>query len=270
MKESSDPASHEFFACFLHSLFDEYRFFKDYPTLHLSLTGKLYGNLICSEVIDRFPLGIAVRYVLDALRKPPNTKYNYFGLIATKCFTVRLNEWLPLAEAILGIEHVVKNNPEIANPARAALARAREPEDKRVFRSIGYGPNDIEEIKDPSKEISELMRFIVNNLAPDNLTKKVEDTLAKLKEDDFLWFASFLIDRVKNQVNLQQLYLDYLQKLNKNEVMKLMMKVTFVEIAKLLEAPTLKSLTSSSESTSWLARPILKYSNFQILGLLRS
>lgn len=42
--------------------------------------------------IDR-PLGIALRYVLDALKSPPNSKLFKFGIYALEQFTSRLAEW---------------------------------------------------------------------------------------------------------------------------------------------------------------------------------
>lgn len=124
-KESTEPHDHEFLACFLHGLFDEHRFFNTYPAAQLTLTACLFGDLIQYQLIDFIPLGIAVRYVLDALRNPPESNWFSFGIQALARFQGRLSEWPQLAHSILSIPHLQQSHPEVANFARAAL-QARE------------------------------------------------------------------------------------------------------------------------------------------------
>ncbi|GAA5875884.1 hypothetical protein JCM8547_001694 [Rhodosporidiobolus lusitaniae] len=120
-KESTNQHDHEFFACFLHGLFDEHRFFNTYPANELALTASLFGDLIQFHLIDFVPLGIAVRYVLDALRNPPDSNWFRFGIQALARFQSRLAEWPQLAHSILSIPHVQQLHPEVANTARQAL-----------------------------------------------------------------------------------------------------------------------------------------------------
>ncbi|GJN94007.1 hypothetical protein Rhopal_007070-T1 [Rhodotorula paludigena] len=84
-KESDDQHHHEFFACLLHGLFDEHRFFNTHSAKELSLTACLLGDLIQ--------------------------------------FRGRLGEWSQLAHSILSIPHVVQLHPDIAATARQALAQ---------------------------------------------------------------------------------------------------------------------------------------------------
>ncbi|KPV72766.1 uncharacterized protein RHOBADRAFT_38864 [Rhodotorula graminis WP1] len=120
-KESDNEHDHEFFACFLHGLFDEHRFFNTYPSNELTLTACLFGDLIQFHLIDFVPLGIAVRYVLDALRNPPESNWFRFGIQALARFQGRLSEWPQLAHSILSIPHVQQLHPDVANTARQAL-----------------------------------------------------------------------------------------------------------------------------------------------------
>ncbi|KAG5220818.1 negative regulator of transcription [Salix suchowensis] len=70
-KDSTNARDHEVFSCMLHFLFDEYKFFQSYyPARELSMTGYLFGSLIQHQLIDYIPLGIAIRYILDALNCP--------------------------------------------------------------------------------------------------------------------------------------------------------------------------------------------------------
>jgi len=67
-KDSNDPREHEVFSYMIHFLFDEYKFFQSYyPPRELAMTGYLFGSLIRHSLIDYLPLGIAMRYIIDAL-----------------------------------------------------------------------------------------------------------------------------------------------------------------------------------------------------------
>jgi CCR4-NOT transcription complex subunit 1 len=73
-KESTNPRDHEIFSCMLHFLFDEYKFFQSYyPARELAMTGYLFGSLIQHQLVDYIPLGIAIRFIVDALSCPPST-----------------------------------------------------------------------------------------------------------------------------------------------------------------------------------------------------
>jgi CCR4-NOT transcription complex subunit 1 len=45
-KASPNPREQEVFACMIHNLFDEYRFFARYPDRELHITAALFGSLI--------------------------------------------------------------------------------------------------------------------------------------------------------------------------------------------------------------------------------
>ena len=67
-KNSNDPRETDIFKCMIHNLFDEYRFFHKYPEKELRITGILFGTLIQHQLVQNITLGIALRYVLEALR----------------------------------------------------------------------------------------------------------------------------------------------------------------------------------------------------------
>ena len=100
-KTSGNAKENEIFACMVHNLFDEYRFFSKYPEKELRITGILFGTLIQEQLVSSITLGIALRYVLEALRKPPSPpgtttssgKMFQFGMFALEQFKGRLHEW---------------------------------------------------------------------------------------------------------------------------------------------------------------------------------
>ncbi|KAI0928230.1 hypothetical protein AcW2_004306 [Taiwanofungus camphoratus] len=294
-KNSSNSRDHEIFSCMLHFLFDEYKFFQSfYPPRELAMTGYLFGSLIQYQLVDYIPLGIAIRYVLDALNCPPETNLFKFGIQALSRFESRLSEWQPLCQALLRIPHLLEARPDLAASIQRAIANAGDdvgstadlrtlaavplPESLPVFTAIQ--PDRIEgELESPPEEVSDKILFIVNNLAPSNFDSKLADMREQFQEQYSRWFANYLVDqRVSTEPNNHQLYLRFLDSLDVQSLFLLVLQETFMKSAALLNSE--KTLQSSSERTtlkniaSWLGkitlardRPI-KHRNLSFKDLL--
>ncbi|THH15893.1 hypothetical protein EW146_g4659 [Bondarzewia mesenterica] len=293
-KSSSNPRDHEIFSCMLHFLFDEYKFFQTwYPARELAMTGYLFGSIIQYELVDYIPLGIAIRYVIDALNCPPETNLFKFGIQALSRFESRLSEWQPLCQALLNIPHLLEARPDLAASIQRALANAGDgssnPADIRsmsvapaepppVFTAIK--PDRFEgDVEEPPVEVSDKILFIVNNLAPTNFDSKLEDMKGSFKEDYGRWFANYIVDqRISTEPNNHQLYLRFLDALDGKTLSKFVLQETFVKSANLLNAE--KTMQSSAERAtlkniaSWLGtitlardKPI-KYKNLAFKELL--
>ncbi|KAI0273855.1 Not1-domain-containing protein [Gloeopeniophorella convolvens] len=257
-KNSSNSRDHEIFSCMLHFLFDEYKFFQTwYPARELAMTGYLFGSIIQHELVDYIPLGIAIRYVIDALNCPPETNLFKFGIQALARFESRLSEWAPLCQALLDIPHLLEARPDLANVLRRALANggdnagdtrtipAAHPEIPAVFAAIRPGRNS-DGFVSPPEEISDKILFIINNLAPINISSKLEDMKDHLKDEYARWFANYLVDqRVSTEPNNHQLYLQVLDGLEQPLLSKLILEETVVKSAAMLNAE--KTMHSSSE-----------------------
>lgn len=110
-KASGNARENDIFACMIHNLFDEYRFFSKYPEKELRITGILFGLLIKEQLVSSITLGIALRYVLEALRKDPaqspqSGKMFRFGMFALEQFKERLHEWPQYCSHIVQIPHL--------------------------------------------------------------------------------------------------------------------------------------------------------------------
>lgn len=118
-KTSSQEREKEIFKCMIHNLFDEYRFFHKYPEKELQVTGRLFGNLIQHQLVSNITLGIALRYVLEALRKDPevgggsNEKMFRFGKISLEQFRPRLGEWPQYCSHLVQIPHLLRHCPDL-------------------------------------------------------------------------------------------------------------------------------------------------------------
>ncbi|KAF8636597.1 hypothetical protein AX17_003407 [Amanita inopinata Kibby_2008] len=294
-KESSSPRDHEIFSCMLHFLFDEYKFFQSfYPTRELMMTGYLFGSLIRHQLVEYIPLGIAIRYILDALNCPPETNLFKFGLQALGRFEFRLHEWQPLCEALLRIPHLADARPDLivtiqrsltsgdttTNGATDAseLETVHPTETLPSFTAIQPDPIE-EELEQPPEELSDRILFIVNNLAPSNFDQKLLEMQEQFVEDYARWFANYLVDqRISTEPNNHPLYLRFLDALGRQKLDKLILQETFMKAASLLNSE--RTLQSNVERVtlknvgSWLGtitlardRPI-KHKNISFKDLL--
>lgn len=125
-KASTEKREQEVFRCMIHNLFDEYRFFHKYPDKELHITGTLFGSLIQHQLVSSITLGIALRYVLEALRKDPeqggsNEKMFRFGKLALEQFRARLVEWPQYCSHVIQIPHLSRHSVELYHEAQRAL-----------------------------------------------------------------------------------------------------------------------------------------------------
>lgn len=105
-KDSNIKREREVFNCMLRNLFEEYRFFPQYPDKELHITACLFGGIIEKGLVTYMALGLALRYVLEALRKPFTSKMYYFGIAALDRFK---NRWVSLNSSLISFRNVWGN-----------------------------------------------------------------------------------------------------------------------------------------------------------------
>ncbi len=110
-KESKDPKQVEIYACMIHNLLDEYRFFAKYPEKELKITGQLFGSIIKHGLVDCLLEKISLKYVFEALKR--NGKMLRFGVYAIEQFLDRLKEWPASIELILKMSNFKNVHPEL-------------------------------------------------------------------------------------------------------------------------------------------------------------
>lgn len=133
-KTSGNKKENDIFACMIHNLFDEYRFFSKYPEKELRITGILLGSLIQEQLVSSITLMIALRYVLEALRKPPSPtdgssngsgKMFEFGMFALEQFKGRLHEWPQYCSHIVQIPHLKEGYSDLVTEIEAAMLESQ-------------------------------------------------------------------------------------------------------------------------------------------------
>ncbi|XP_019094979.1 PREDICTED: CCR4-NOT transcription complex subunit 1-like isoform X2 [Camelina sativa] len=111
------------FECMIANLFEEYRFFPKYPERQLKIASILFGSVIKHQLISSLTLGMALRLVLDSLRKPADSKMFLFGSKALEQFVNRLVELPQYCNHILQISHLRSTHPELVTVIEQALSR---------------------------------------------------------------------------------------------------------------------------------------------------
>lgn len=110
-KESKDPKQNEIYACMIHNLLDEYKFFYKYPEKELKITGQLFGSIIQHKVVDAILEKISLKYAFEALKR--TGKMLRFGAYALEQFLDRLQEWPNSIELILKMTNFKNTYPEL-------------------------------------------------------------------------------------------------------------------------------------------------------------
>jgi hypothetical protein len=64
---ASSQRDKDIYACMIHNLFDEFRFFNKYPEKELRTTAVLFGTLIRHDLTGPFSTKAALRYILGLI-----------------------------------------------------------------------------------------------------------------------------------------------------------------------------------------------------------
>lgn len=293
LRASSNSRDQQLFSCMTQNLFDEYRFFSKYPENELILTATIFGAIIKHQLISHVPLGIGLRYVLEALKKPVNHKLFKFGINALIQFQRRLLDWPQYCSHLLQIPHLCQSYPDLIPFLQAIISGSpistlpfAEEEDIRLRDGSGLNENtggfSIESkfaATAPSDGIRDKILFVLNNMSASNLDIKIVDLRKLLNTSIYAWFANYLVvKRALIESNYHQLYVQMLECFGDDRLLDAVLKETFVAIEGLLKSP--KTAGSSTDRSllktlgMWLGsltlardRPIL-HTNLNIKNLL--
>ncbi|KAL2315151.1 CCR4-Not complex subunit Not1 [Schizosaccharomyces pombe] len=277
-KKSENPRDLDLFACLQHSLFDEYRFFPDYPLEALALTAVLFGSLIQFELLSFVPLGVALRYVYQALLMPTDSKMFRFGMQALVQFQEKLPKYINYCNLILGIPSLQLVRPDIYDSIRemiasnentevekdkldsfSALANPASPKaPEYTFVSIHVPPLNVPNAEGEIEEsVCDNILFAINNLSQLNFNEKLKDVKDNLTPAYLPWFSHYIVtQRVSREANFLSLYGKFLEELKSSDLYKIVFRETLQAILDIMNnnAETL----SPSEKTnlknlgSWL------------------
>lgn len=126
-RSSGGPHEKQVLACIIRNLLDEYRFFPRYPERELRLTASLFGAIIRRGLLEPLTLGLALRLILDSLRKDPSNHMYIFGSVALEQFTSRALQWRQFCEQLLHSPHLPMTHPDLIKTIeKAHMSRDQE------------------------------------------------------------------------------------------------------------------------------------------------
>lgn len=201
-RTSSSSEDQAFFACLIHNLFDEYRFFSKYPDNELYLTALLFGNLIDKKIITGAPLNIALKLIADALHHNSDHKLYRFGLQSLLHFQQRLLEFKDFCIQLLSISNFIADQPEFATFI------------KKCLEGCSFSSKILYKNHEPSKASQERVLFILNNLCSSNLFTKSSELASFLDQDLVIWLSHYMVHyRVCIEPNFHSLYIALMEQL---------------------------------------------------------
>lgn len=105
-KISANPRDRELLLCVIKNLFDEYRFFREYPERELRTTAEVYGGIIREEIVDyrQIQFATAVRRVVESLNDEPGSMLWTFGIIALNSCRAILHKYPKFCEMVVALE----------------------------------------------------------------------------------------------------------------------------------------------------------------------
>lgn len=109
LKDSQNQGDRETYACMIHCLLDEYRFYHQYPEKQLNIISTLFGQIINNKLVDGVIETIALKYVLEGIKKG-NGPLFIFGTKALEQFKDKLNEFPTYTKSLIETKQL-KNDP---------------------------------------------------------------------------------------------------------------------------------------------------------------
>ncbi|KAK9891930.1 hypothetical protein WA026_017413 [Henosepilachna vigintioctopunctata] len=176
-QETTNKREKEVYNCMLRNLFEEYKFFPQYPDKELHITAQLFGGIIERGIVTSYiALGLALRFVLDALKKPEGSKMFYFGIAALDRFKSRLKEYHRYCAHVRAIPHFSDFPPHLQEYVDYGL-QSLEPPNKP------HGPvlpaSLLAMLSHPNTQLSQVFKnnTVINSSAPSKSSTTTTSTL---------------------------------------------------------------------------------------------
>ncbi|MFH4979766.1 hypothetical protein AB6A40_006475 [Gnathostoma spinigerum] len=275
-KNSPHQKERDVLACVVKNLFEEYRFFHEYPERELRTTAEVYGGIIREGIVSSIQFATAVRKVLESLQAEPGSRLWTFGIVSLNACRSRLHIYPKVCVMLAGLENfsqfpsVLKefvtmgidgqlppgHGRETPNWQQAqqragsnvgdAIARTQPNRGTSVLSvtSVDTLVNATEkegsQIKQPPDSVIEKVAFLFNNLSQSNLPKKTEEMkimMAELGDDFVRWLAQYMVmKRVSIEQNFQPLYNNFLLSIGDEQLESYVKQETFRNIKILLRS----------------------------------
>lgn len=256
MKTSDKPHEQDVFACMIHSLIDEYRFFAEYPLTALASTSLLFGALLQKDLIQGTTLTVALNFIWESCNQPQDSHMFKFAVQSLYNFKSRLHEYPIYCKHLLKCQslsahakmyQIVKDasNGIPCPDSSVQQTQAQEQLHNSKPEVVAVVYNSIPAVKktvglvaqhDPDEAVSDKLLFFVNNMTADNMKSKLANIEGLLTENYFAWFANYLVgERAKTEPNNHLLYANLVFAVENAIFYEYVLNTTLFEVDKLLK-----------------------------------
>lgn len=281
MKLSDVPHDQDVFACMIHSLIDEYRFFSEYPLTALASTSLLFGALLQKDLIQGTTLTVALNFIWESCNQPQDSHLFKFAVQSLYNFKSRLHEYPMYCKHLLTCQslsahakmyQIVKDasvgipcpDSNVSQGARGETTTPVKDEPKVVYNSIAQVSKNVgfAAQEEPDESTSDKLLFSVNNMTADNVASKIPDIKGLLQEKYFSWFARYLVsERAKTEPNNHGLYASLIFALEDIIFYETVLNTTLLEVQRLLgkSKDTTMERTHVKNLGAWLGKITLAH-----------
>lgn len=242
MKSSDEPHKQDVFACMIHSLLDEYRFFAEYPLSALASTSLLFGALLEKDLIQGTTLTVALNFISESCNQPQDSHLFKFAVQSLYNFKSRLHEYPMYCKHLLECQSL-SAHPKMFQIVKDAAngvpctapAVTPTPEVGPKYQSITIVDKTIGFVnqEEPSEFLSDKLLFLINNMTTDNM--RVNDIKELLDERYFAWFSNYLVvDRAKAEPNNHELYSNFVLSFDNVIFFEYILSVSLQEVERII------------------------------------
>jgi len=127
-QDSPHQREKDVYSCMIRNLFKEYCYFPQYPDKELLITAQLFGGIIQKGLVKYMPLVVALRFVLEALRKANTSKMYFFGIAALDRFKSKLKDYPLYCQHLTSIPHFDKFPPHLVEYIKCGAQSSEHPQ----------------------------------------------------------------------------------------------------------------------------------------------
>ncbi|GMS88516.1 hypothetical protein PENTCL1PPCAC_10691, partial [Pristionchus entomophagus] len=127
-KNSQSMKDKQVLQCVVKNLFEEYRFFKEYPERELKITAEVYGGIIRENIISNgvdacrnLHFANAIRKMLESLQAEVNSMLWLFGVVALNACKTKLFQYPKVCVMIAGQENFSRMPDQLKAYVNAGL-----------------------------------------------------------------------------------------------------------------------------------------------------
>ncbi|KAK6457739.1 CCR4-Not complex component, Not1-domain-containing protein [Scheffersomyces xylosifermentans] len=241
MKASDEPHQQDVFACMIHSLLDEYRFFSEYPLSALASTSLLFGALLEKDLIQGTTLTVALNFIWESCNQPQDSHLFKFAVQSLYNFKSRLHEYPIYCKHLLECRSLSAHAKmyqivrDASNGIPCGQTVTSTPEVGPRYQSITVTEKTIGFVKqeEPPEAVSDKLLFFVNNMTGDNLRSNEIKEL--ISEKYYAWFSNYIVvDRAKAEPNNHDMYATLVNELDDPIFFEYILNVSLREVERLI------------------------------------